>query len=96
MDRRIAGQGEACVLAMNAKQQFGEIVETSETHCALLLPDGQASYCSKAELASGVFTAVPATKVIKGNGEWMYFAPGVKSPRNVTGTAWFTRGGVFV
>lgn len=97
MDRRVAGQGEACVLAVSAtKPQFGEIVQTDAAFCHLLLPDGSESFVRKSEIADGTFRAVKATKVLKADGSWMYFAPGTQHKLNMTGTQWYTRGGVFV
>jgi NAD(P)H-hydrate repair Nnr-like enzyme with NAD(P)H-hydrate dehydratase domain len=95
VDRRVAGQGEKCVLLVK-EQQFGEVVATDATTCTVLLPDGRDSFVKKSEIAEGAFSAVPATKIFKGDGTWMYFAPGTVTKINPTGTQWYTRGGVFV
>lgn len=96
MDRRIAGQGERCVLAIDAQGHFGEVIRTDATHCYLLMPDGRESFCSKAELSEGKMRATPALKVIKPDGTWVYIGEAPKCQRNPNGTAVFSREGVFV
>jgi hypothetical protein len=96
VDRRVAGQGEKCVLLVKG-QQFGEIVETHDNGATyVLFPDGLEDCGYQTELLADGHVPVAVTKVIKGDGTWMYFAPGPVTKINPTGTQWYTRGGVFV
>lgn len=101
MDRRIAGQGERCVLLVR-DQQYVEIIEsftdcnTGRAALGVMFPTGREDCAYKDDLFATGWLPVTTTKVIKGDGSWMYFAPGTPGPRNMTGTQWFTRGGVFV
>lgn len=93
MDRRVGGQGDRCVLVVDRNNQFGEVTHTDGEFCTLLMPDGRESFCKKSEVSDGTMRAVVATKVIKADGTWMYFADST-NPENRTKTAWYTKDGV--
>lgn len=94
MDRRVAGQGEGCLLLVSG-QEFAEIIaSTPDKVLTLLKPDGVEKRGMLSEFAG--WAPVPAKKIIKGDGTWMYWAPGAATKHNVTGSQWYTRGGVFV
>lgn len=40
------------------------------------------------------FAPVQVTRIVKGNGERMYYADGKKHQFNMTGVSWFFKGGV--
>jgi hypothetical protein len=91
---RVANHDEKAVLLVNG-QDYGEIIErTPDKVLHVLRGDGTVKRGLEEEFTG--WRLVMATKVVKADGTWMYFAPGTKGPRNITGTQWYTRGGVFV
>lgn len=78
-----------------AGQDFAEIIaSTVEKVLTLLKPNGEEKRGLLAEFAG--WAPVTATKVVKGDGTWMYYVPGTPHKHNLSGTQWYTRGGVFV
>lgn len=92
MDRRVAGQGERCVILVR-DQECAEIIQKDGNVLTLLRPDGTEKRGLAEEFAG--WAPVLVTKIIKAVG-WMYYAPGTVGRFNLTGTNWYTVDGVNV
>lgn len=73
-------------------QLFFEIVWKEGDTLELLDAANQRTMAKVGDMAG--FAPVQATRVIKGNGERVYYAVGVKHQFNMTGVTWYTKGGI--
>lgn len=73
-------------------QLFFEIIRKDGNMLELLDAANQRTMTTVEDMAG--FAPIQATRVIKGNGERVYFAPGKKHQFNMTGVTWYTKGGI--
>lgn len=83
------------MIFVRGQTPVAEIIESTADTVRLLFINGvESPVVTKAELAEAGFVPTLATKIIKGDGTWMYYAPSA-NPLNKTQTKWFTREGTY-